>query len=324
MHQIIIIMQSRRKFIYNSGLFSVTSLLLGGLYGCNQSNSTVKAAMEKGFSIDAFGIQLWSVKDFMEKDPKKTLADLASYGYGQIESFQGDKGVFWGMKPKEFQDFLVSNGTKCVSAHCNSQFALDDSLLDEFKKLVDDAASIGIEHLINPYLGFLKTKDDFKRATDGFNKLGEICKASDIRYAYHNHHYSFQDLDGEFPQDIMMTGSDKDLVDFEMDIYWVNVAGQDPVEWLEKYPGRFKLSHIKDRYNQAKVAEIEAKEEANPGFGVNTSCVLGKGRLDFDKILDVAQKQGMKKWIVEQERFDGMTSMEAMEKDSEFMKQYLS
>lgn len=316
-------MKSRRKFIYNTGLVACSPFFLGAFSSCNFEKSAVQSAVEKGVEIDAFGIQLWSVKDFMEKDPKATLKSLTEYGYNQIESFQGGQGVFWGMEAKGFNDFLSSNGAKCVSTHSNSQYALDESLRDEFKKLVDDSASIGIEYIINPYLGFLKTKDDFKKAAQGFNDLGEICKSAGLRYAYHNHHYSFQELEGEFPQDIMMSGTDEDLVDFEMDIYWVNVAGQDPIKWLEKYPERFKLCHIKDRYKPAKVQEIEANEEANPGFGVNTSCVLGTGQIDFDKILDVAQDKGMKKWIVEQERFDDMTSMEAIKKNAEFMKQYI-
>ena len=315
-------MSTRRKFIRDASLIGMTPFLMQGLYGCKVDQSTVSKALDKGFTLDKFGIQLWTVRDFMEKDPKATLKSLGEYGYEQIESFQGGQGVFWGMTPKDYGKFLDDHGMSCISAHCDSQYALDLTKEDEFKKLVDDSASIGIQHLINPYLAFLKTNDEFKRATEGFNRLGEITKASGLKYAYHNHNYSFQDLDGGFPQDIMMSGTDADLVDFEMDVYWVVTAGQDPITWLKKYPNRFVLSHIKDRYDDAKVAELAKTEEPNGDMGIAASCVLGKGKIDFDAFFIEAEKQGMKKYIVEQERFDAGSSLECARKDAVFMQNY--
>lgn len=323
-------MKSRRKFIKQSSAVGLSSLFLGShLLSCKESTSSaaegaVQKAIDKGFSIDQFGIQLWTVRDFMNEDPQGTLKALGQYGYKQIESFQGDQGVFWGMDPADFKNYLADHDMKCISAHCDSNYALDVSKRDEFKKLVDDAASIGIEYLINPYLGGLKTIDEFKTVTAQFNELGEIAKASGVRYAYHNHHYSFTQIDGIYPQDIMMSESDADLVDFEMDFYWVVTAKEDPVAWLKKYPGRFTLCHIKDRYEPAKVAEIEKEEKVEGFWPLNVSCVLGEGQINFDEILEVADEQGMKKWLVEQERYDDMTSMEAAEKDADFMQKYVA
>jgi sugar phosphate isomerase/epimerase len=258
----------------------------------------------------------------MAKDPKGTLKALSTYGYSQIESFQGDKGVFWGMKPKEYSDFISSLGMKLYGSHCNSEYPRDPKLLDEFKRLADDSAGAGIKYLINPFLGHLKTKDEFKRVTEGFNKCGEICEDRGIRYAYHNHHYSFMKLDGEFPQDIMMKGSDPKLVDFEMDIYWVYVANQKPEDWLNKYSGRFKMGHIKDRYKAEKVAEILKAEDKGDGWPVNVSCVLGTGHVDWDNVLASAKSNGMEYFMVEQERYDNSTPMEDAKKDAMFMNQY--
>ena len=190
-------MKSRRKFIKQSTAAGLGSLFLGShLLSCKGSGvksaqSTLQAAIEKGFSIDQFGIQLWTVRDFMQKDPQGTLKQLGAYGYKQIESFQGDQGVFWGMDPTDFKNYLSDHDMKCIATHCDSNYALDESLRDEFKNLVDDAASTGIEYLVNPYLGGLKTIDEFKSVAAQFNALGEIAKASGLRYAYHNHHYSF-------------------------------------------------------------------------------------------------------------------------------------
>ncbi len=315
-------MNSRRKFIANTALLSATPLFVGGFLGCKNENSTVTKAMEKGLQIDKFGIQLWTVRDFMATNAKETLKNLGSYGYKQIESFQGDQGVFWGMKPAEFSDYLKSNGMNCISTHCAGDFATDQSKEDEFKKLADDAASIGIKYLINPYLGNLKTLDEFKKVTDDFNRLGTIAKAAGCTYAYHNHHYSFTKIEGEYPQDIMMSGTDAGSIDFEMDIYWVVEAKEDPVTWLNKYPNRFTLCHIKDRYDQATIDKIKLEEPVEGDWPLNVSCVLGKGAIDFDKILDVANSQGMEQWIVEQERYDEMSSMDAAKLDSDFMQKY--
>jgi len=323
-------MKNRRDFIRQASLMTVGLPLMGAI-GCkneaNNATSTVKATVEtavkSGFTLDEFGLQLWSVKDAMYKDAKGTLKALGEYGYNVIESFQGDQGVFWNMSAKDYSQYLKDHGLKSLSTHCDPQYALDPKKRDEFKKLSDDAAEIGMEYLINPYLGFLKTKDDFKRAAEGFAELGEICAKNNQLYAYHNHHYSFQQLEGEYPQDIMMKGTEGANVGYEMDIYWVVAAGADPEAWLKKYPNRFVLSHVKDRYSDAKVAEIKKDEGADENFGVNASCVLGTGQIDYDKVLQTAKANGMKKYIVEQERFDGMTSMEAIEKDAKFMKKYM-
>lgn len=321
-------MKKRRDFIKKAGMLSVGLPFLGAITSCKGETKPVKAtvaeAVKSGFKLDEFGIQLWSVRDFMEKDPKGTLKALGGYGYNIIESFQGKQGVFWGMSPKEYNTYLSDHNMKSLSAHCNSQYALDPKLRDEFKKLVDDSSEIGLKYLVNPYLGFLKTADDFKKATDGFNELGEICDKNGIQYCYHNHAYSFFEVDGIIPQDIMMKGTEGGTVGFEMDIYWVVAAGADPEEWLKKYPNRFVLSHVKDRYKEDRLMQIKEEEGAEKYADINGSCVLGVGQIDFHKVLLTAKENGMKKYIVEHERYDDMTSMEAVEKDATYMKQFIA
>lgn len=319
---------NRRDFIQKTGV-AATPLLFGGLLSaCTPSSkteekkvdSTSTAALTTEPSIKNFGLQLWTVKEDMLIDPKGTLKALAGYGYKQIESFQSEKGIFWGMKPAEFKMLLDDLGMTIISSHCDSQYSLDPKKFDEFKKLADDAASAGLKYLINPYLGFLKTLDEFKKATEGFNKQGEVLKASGMRFAYHNHHYSFTKMDGQFPQDIMINGSNPETVDFEMDMYWVTAAKQNPIEWLKKYPNRFKLCHIKDIYGADKVAEIQKSEKVNPDFPINASCILGTGTIDFAKILPVAKDNGVQYFIVEQERFDKGTRLESVDADAAYMK----
>lgn len=312
---------NRRNFIKQAAVLSLALPLLPGCKGEKKEAMPVETPKAK-FSLDKYGIQLWSVRDDMAKDSKATLKALSTYGYNIIESFQGDKGVFWGMTAKECGDYMKSLGLELYGSHCKSDYATDPKLRDEFKKLADDAASIGMKYLINPYLGFLKTKDDFKKVTEGFNELGQVCKERGLRYAYHNHHYSFQKLEDEFPQDIMMAGSNPDLVDFEMDMYWVVTAGQDPVAWLKKYPNRFRMGHVKDRHKQERLDEIAKTEKANPDFGVDGSCTLGTGQIMYDDILLAAKEQGMQYFIVEQERWDNSTPIQDAQKDAAFMSKY--
>jgi sugar phosphate isomerase/epimerase len=105
-----------------------------------------------------------------------------------------------------------------------------------------------------------------------------------------------------------MQHTNKDLVDFEMDIYWVVTAGQDPITWFNKYPGRFKLSHIKDREKNASAKDA--------------SVILGQGEIDFHKILKEGQKKGLDYYIVEQERYEGTTPLEAAKADAQYLKEF--
>jgi sugar phosphate isomerase/epimerase len=221
-------------------------------------------------------------------------------GYKQIESYEGDKGMFWGMTNIEFKKYMDDLGMKIVSSHCDTS--------KDFERKANEAAAIGIKYLINPYIGPQKTIDDYKQFADRFNQSGEICKKAGLKFAYHNHDYSFKAFEGQVPQDVMMQNTDASLVDYEMDIYWVVTAGEDPVKWLEKYPNRFTLCHVKDRKKGAPLSEHEA------------SVDVGTGSINFEKILKVAKKNGMQYYIVEQEKYEGSTPLASSKSDAEYLK----
>jgi sugar phosphate isomerase/epimerase len=276
-----------------SGL-ALTSIA-GKLAGCGAKKNAVSVADQP------FGIQLYTLRDEMPKDPKGILKQLSSFGYKQIESFEhNEMGMFWGMKNTEFKTYMDDLGMKIVSSHAN--------INDDFERKAAEAAAIGMNYLICPYLGPQKTMDDYKKAADKFNTSGEICKKNGIRFAYHNHDYSFQLLDGQYPQDVMMAATDKNLVDYQMDIYWVVTAGQDPIQWLNKYPNRFRLAHVKDRKKDTPLSEKSA------------SVTAGTGSINFAEILSVGKKQGLRYYIIEQERYDGTTPIKAAEDGAAYMK----
>lgn len=255
---------------------------------------------EEAGKLKNFGIQLWSVRDDMGKDAKGTLKQLASYGYKQIESFEGAKGMFWGMSNTEFKSYMDELGMKIVASHCD--------ITKDFEKKAADAAAIGMKYLICPWKGPQKELDAFKKFADEFNQKGEICKRNGIRFAYHNHDYSFVTMNGEMGQDVMMKNTDPKLVDFELDMYWVVAGGQDIETWLNKYPKRFRLCHVKDRKKGATEAEKDA------------SVVVGTGGINYAKILKTAKKQGMEYYIIEQEKWDGTTPMGAAQANANYMK----
>lgn len=298
----------RRKFIKTTGLMAAGSMVLPWL-ACQNSapntsgesqNSPQAAAASPAGNLGPFGIQLYTLRSEMDKDPKNVLRKVAEFGYHQVENYEGQHGLWWNMNHKEFKALCNELGLNLISSHCN--------FVENFEEKAAQAAEVGMKYLIAPWVGPQKKLDDFKRISETFNKCGQICRQNGLRFAYHNHDYSFKELDGHLPQDVMMQNTDPNLVDFQMDIYWVVTAGADPVEWLQKYPGRWKLSHVKDREKNAPPDQRDA------------SCILGKGSIDFAQILKIAKETGMEYFIVEQEKYEGSTPFDSAKADAEYMK----
>ncbi|MEY4823106.1 MAG: hypothetical protein RLZZ75_19 [Bacteroidota bacterium] len=281
---------NRRDFLRNSS-FAAVGLSMPFLSKANFLDAPA------GFKIPNFGIQLWTVKENMMEDAKGTLAKMASFGFKEIESYEGPQGMFWGMGHKGFKSYIDDLGMKIVSSHCDN--------LTDFDKKSEQAAAIGMKYLICPHKGPQKSLDNYKAFADEFNVSGKIAKKHGIKFAYHNHDYSFIPMDGQMPQDVMMQGTDPSLVDFEMDIYWVNYANQDPIAWLKKYPNRFKLCHVKDL-----TKKVNNKQE---------SCVIGTGIIDFKKVLKAGAKYGLASFFVEQEEFTGTNPIDAAGLGAKYM-----
>jgi sugar phosphate isomerase/epimerase len=262
------------------------------------STKSTTGTTEAGTALTTFGLQLYTLRDDMPKDPKGVLKQVSSFGYKQIESYEGKDGMFWGMSNTDFKKYMDELGMTIVSSHCD--------INKDFEKKAAEAAAIGMKYLICPYKGPQKKLDDFKKFADEFNQKGEICKKNGIKFAYHNHDYTFKELEGQLPQDVLMNSTDPSLVDYELDMYWVVAGGQDPETWLKKYKNRFRLCHVKDRTKGA----TEAAD----------TCTLGEGSIDYPKILKTAKENGMEYFIVEQEKYTGTTPLKAVEVDAAYMK----
>jgi sugar phosphate isomerase/epimerase len=204
------------------------------------------------------------------------------------------------MKNTEFKKVMDDLGMNMVSSHCN-----DTGNLKSFELKAAAAGEIGLKYLICAFKGPQKTLDQFKKFADEFNACGEIAKKHGLRFAYHNHDYSFKPMDGIVPQDLMMKNTDPAIVDYEMDMYWTAAAGVDPIAYMDKFPNRFKLVHVKDMTKTATGHE---------------SCVIGKGTIDYTTLLPKVAKRGVAHMIVEQEAYTGTTEMGCATDNAAYMK----
>jgi sugar phosphate isomerase/epimerase len=279
---------SRRDFLRNTGL--------AGLALSMPFKNELMAMSGAG---NSFGIQLWSVKQALYKDTLGVLKQLAANGYKKIEGFEGDKGLFWGMKHTELKKVMDDLGMSFVSSHCE--------ISKDFETKAAQAGEIGMKYLICPHKGAQPSIDNYKKFADEFNACGEIAKKHGIKFAYHNHDYSFVPMNGIVPQDVMMENTDAKIVDFEMDMYWTTVAGVNALAYMDKYPNRFKLVHVKDL---VKTNTPEGHE----------SCIIGKGTIDYKSLLPAVAKLGIQHMIVEQEAYTGTNELDAAKADAAYMK----
>ncbi len=235
------------------------------------------------------GVQLWTVRAYLEEDLIGSLRKLAKLGYNELEVFDYD-GKFSGKSPKEFQKICTDLGFTIVSSHYmtgrhNPQ--LPGSLINGWEKAVEDAASIGIRYMVCAWLYKEErvSLDLYKELANMLNKAGETCKKAGIQLAYHSHNFEFPPIDGIVPYEYLLENTDKDLMKMEADLYWITKAGADPVAYFNKYPGRFPLWHVKDM------------ERGSEHF-----AEVGKGVIDFDRIFAARETAGLKHWFVEQDQ----------------------
>jgi sugar phosphate isomerase/epimerase len=254
-------------------------------------------------TLPGIGIQLYMVREDMANDPAGTLRKLGKMGYTQLESYNGDKGIFWGYSNQEFKKMADGEGLTLVSSHYEGDRT-------GYEKTAAEAAEIGMKYLIYPWKGPQKSIDDFKRIADEFNGYGEICKKNGLRFGYHPHDYPYKKVDGQLPIDVLLDRTNPGTVDFEMDVYYTVTEGQDPIYYIQKYKPRFRLSHLRD------VLKIRLPE----GSKEESACDLGQGIIDYPKLLTVALASGMEYFFVEQSRLYHETALESAAFNVEYLK----
>ena len=268
-------MIKRRTFLINAGL------ALGAI------------AIAPTFAFEskkkAIGIQLWTLRDSLPKDVKGVLAQVGKAGFTEVETFgyAADKG-FFGTSVKDFKSILEDNGLKATSNHFDFNSMIKDGSTDLVQNYIETANHLGSEYVTIPYIvSELRgtTGDDYKKLATQINKVGELCKAGGLKLAYHNHDFEFTKFGSTNGYEILLNETDKNLVDFEIDLYWAVRAGHDPLELFKKYPGRFKMWHVKDM------------DKVNPEWNAE----IGTGTIDFKAIFAQAELAGMKRFYLEHE-----------------------
>lgn len=261
-------------------------------------------------------LQLYSVRDAMKNDPRGTLEGLTEMGYTHVEHANYVDHKFYGWTAEEFKKVLDDLGLKMPSGHTvlnkNHWNEQQMQFTDEWKKLVDDAAYMGQQYVVSPWLdeSLRQTYDDLMRFMDVFNKCGELCKKSGMRFGYHNHDFEFsEELNGEKIFDLMMKNTDADKVVMQLDIGNMYIAGAMAKEVLGKYPGRYDNIHIKDMIRTANGEGFE-------------STILGEGLVGVREVTDMARDMGSELFIIEQEAYQGKQPMECMQENLAVMQQW--
>lgn len=259
-------MTNRRNFLIHSGTLLAGSMLL-------------PSCMKAGEKLDNLGIQLYTFRDQMAEDAKGTLKLIADLGFKQIESARSDKGHYYGLTPTEMKSACEELGMTLRSGHVH----IDDN----WEKTLDEAAASGQEYVICSTMPSKEqTVDNYKKVADIFNRAGEDCKQMNLKFGYHNHAYEFESENGQVLYDVLMDNTNANLVHMELDLGWVIVGGKNPLDYFEKYPGRFPLWHLKDM-------DMAKKE----------STEFGKGGLDIESMLKNRAVSGVRHIFVEQEEY---------------------
>ncbi|MEP6794854.1 MAG: sugar phosphate isomerase/epimerase [Saprospiraceae bacterium] len=257
------------------------------------------------------GLQMWSVRDYADKDPLGTITKLAAMGYKELEGYKYADGKFYNWTPKEFKNQLKHLGLKMLSAHTavnlQSWDAQKNDLSDAMKHSIDAHAEVGVKQLLCPHVDKEhRNAEDMKALIDILNHVGVACKKAGIQFGYHNHDFEFVKQDGKYLMDVILEGTDPDLVIWEMDLYWVKFAHEDPIQWIKKYPGRIHAFHVKDMANTAGHETIE----------------VGDGTIDFADIFTHSKEAGIKYYFIELENYR-TTSIEGVEKALKNLKRIL-
>ena len=264
-------MITRRNFIINSSL-AATAVLASPSFAFTMNKKEI-------------GLQLYTLRDELPKDVKSTLEKVAKAGYTTVETYGFSiKDQFWGLKPIELKKILDANNLKAVSGHYNLGSFLYDGNLEEVRAAIEAAKILKNEYLTVPWVEE-PFRNDFHKIAARLNEAGKMCADAGLKLAYHNHDFEFKEQDGVTGYEILLKETDKNLVSFELDLYWVVRSGNDPLQLFKENPGRFKLWHVKDM------------DKANPAL--NTE--IGSGSIDFKPFFTAAKQSGMIHFFVEQE-----------------------
>lgn len=322
---------NRRTFLKQGGIGLAGAYVAPALLSCT---STPQASSS---SLKEIGIQLYTLRDQLASDAIGTISRVAEIGYNHVETFgpeisEDGNTSFWGLKTDELSAILTQNGLKTYSGHyVDIDFLTpgngDDNLL---KSYIETTAALGQKYLIFPVPPFMLidklSVDDYRFMADQLNKGGQLASQSGIQIGYHNHFWEFRPFDdGSRGLDILIENTEKDLVVFELDLFWAEKSGVDSAAYFRKYPGRFPLWHIKDMDKNNTDPVIGPDYDNKPAMEIASTITyaeVGSGSIDFNKIHAEEDTAGLKYAFVEQDVIT-IDPFESVTKSYRFVKENL-
>ncbi len=268
-------------------------------------------AAKKNKFTQPVGVELYTVRNTVYKDPEQVLTQIAGIGYKEVEA------------GREYLDKIAPicnyHGIKIPAVHLEIPLIIGkwapNQSKTELAEAIDSAKAHGVTYLVFPYLPPAERgdADSYKKFADKMNEAARQAKAAGVKFAYHNHACEFDGQPGQRPIDILLERFDKALVGFEVDVFWVSTGGEDPVAFLKSLKGRVPLIHLKDRGAGCPVVHQEAQ--------VKPECFkeVGSGTLDFPAILRTAADIGVEHYFVEQDQTPG-DPLESLAKSYKYLR----
>lgn len=265
----------------------------------------------------AIGVQLFTIPKMVDDDLAGTLALLGEIGYKEVEFFGPypfstdetkeefkqlqqmlgfEQHAFWGSSVAEVTRLLKANGLTTPSLHANIK-----TLRGGLERFLDGAAPLGAKYAVIPALfDGRDTLEDYKRLADEFNEIGRRMQPYGMQLLYHNHGYEHAKKSGAVPMDVLLMGTDPTYVQFELDIFWMAAAGADPVDYLTRYPGRYKALHVKDAAERFRFSgDGSTPDQWMAGFPKMADP--GQGVFDIPAILAAAERNGVDHYFLERD-----------------------
>jgi sugar phosphate isomerase/epimerase len=297
---------TRKAFLQNSAMIAAGYSLLPGKFFTEPKKKEI------------VGIQLYSIRADMMKDPLGTLKQLAAMGYKNVEHANYVGRKFYGYTPAEFKKILGDLGMKMPSGHTVMGPAHWDEAKKEFTDLwkytVEDAAAMGQQFVISPSMenSYRKSYDALLALMEIFNKSGELCKKSGMKFGYHNHDFEFNEkLNGMTLYDIILKNTDPNLVMQQLDTGNLYNGGAKAIDIVKQYPGRFQSLHVKDE-----VLSTDKNEKYE-------SALLGSGVVNVKEVIDLVRKTSANThYIIEQESYQDRTPLDCAKENLAVMKKW--
>jgi sugar phosphate isomerase/epimerase len=240
--------------------------------------------------LKAIGLQLYTVRGILPQKPAETLNAIRAIGYQEIEATWANFDNIWPM--------VQASGLKAVSMHVDNTLMTKGA--DEMSRVVDQLKGWGFQYAVHPYVPPNERggPDVIKALADKLNLFGEKCRAAGIQAAYHNHAFESAPAGNQTLFQVLIDNTDKKLVNFEVDCFWISVAGGDPSQFITKLSGRVPLLHCKDKAQGT-------EQRFNESVPRTAFKEVGNGVLDWPGILRAASAAGVKHYFVEQDQTPG-------------------